>query len=305
MLRWVLGAAATFGLAITFVACGDSGTEPECEPGLEVFCKCRGGVPGTKTCLDDGFSYGECATTEGPCPEIPDTTSSGPTMICTPDEEQTCSCDTGEEGTKLCSSDGLSFGDCTTASGPCGSTMTGTKLLYETCAAGGECLTGVCEGGYCTRSCEDFTVCIDADNDIFNGDCIVLEGGAKQLCAPYCIEQGECAVFGVDSVCGGALTLDEPEPGIHYSFAACANWGEDVIGLPYGTLCDENGDVSYLDSIVNMPCDIGLEGAQTICAFSECSQGCEEDADCPSFDCAVNESLGFGCCLIDDPQCEP
>ncbi|MBK6520419.1 MAG: hypothetical protein IPM79_14490 [Polyangiaceae bacterium] len=284
MLRWLVGGAALAALGLGFVACGDSSTTAgACEPGTEVFCKCRGGFEGTKTCLDDGNSFGECTTPEGSCPEIPDTTSStGPTQICIPDEEVPCTCDeTGDPGNKTCASDGLSFGDCTTVDGPCGSSTTGDKLLYDACATGSECQTGVCDGGYCTRSCEDYTVCYIEADELY-GDCIQLEGGAKQQCAPYCIDQSACAAYGADSLCGGANALDDPSLG----FAACASWGDDVQGMPAGTLCDsETGEVFYLFDLAIMPCDIGLEGIETICLFGECSEGCEENADCPNFDC--------------------
>ncbi|NUP07661.1 MAG: hypothetical protein HOW73_16560 [Polyangiaceae bacterium] len=298
MVRWLLGGVAAIAVGSLFVACGPA-EETLCNPGDEVFCKCRGGFDGTKTCKADGNSFEECTTPEGACPEIPDSnsTTSGPTQICIPNEEVPCTCDDTTEGTKICAGDGLSFGDCTTASGPCGTTTTGDKVLYDACASGSECQTGVCDGGYCTRSCEDWTVCYDDANQLY-GDCIVFDDGQKQQCAPYCTAQDQCAAFGELSLCGGAVALDDPQIG----FAACADWGAEVSGMPYGTICDSStGELFYLgDNIVAMPCDIGLPGVQNVCVFEECTKACETDDDCPNLDCTDTQ---YPCCAS-DPDCQ-
>lgn len=71
MIRSLLGGVA-FGslllLAAAFAACETA--ETLCIAGEEVFCKCPGGLEGTKTCLDDGASYGPCASPEGECAEL-------------------------------------------------------------------------------------------------------------------------------------------------------------------------------------------------------------------------------------------
>ena len=43
-----------------------------CEPGTEIFCRCRGGTPGTKLCNEAGESFSECRLGDGECTEIPD-----------------------------------------------------------------------------------------------------------------------------------------------------------------------------------------------------------------------------------------
>ena len=293
-----LAAVVVGAISLLAGGCGDSGQDTLCTPGTEVFCRCRGGqLSGTQTCAEDGMSLGECTTPEGTCPTVdPSTTTTGSASgICTPGEEIICACEDGTQGSKLCSDDGQSFGDCTTPTGPCGSGMTGTKLLYETCADGTECATGVCSSGYCTRSCETYVDCVDEPNMRF-GDCIVL--GGEQLCAPYCTNQGDCASFGPNNVCGGAVALDDPQ----LSFAACADWGADAIGIPEGTPCDTNtGEVLYLgQNVIMMDCDLGL-AVETVCSFDVCTKGCYENSDCPNADCSSNGSV-IGCCTS-SPTC--
>lgn len=48
-----------------------------CDPGENIFCRCPGGEPGTKTCKNDGNSFEPCETYDGPCPAISTSTSSG------------------------------------------------------------------------------------------------------------------------------------------------------------------------------------------------------------------------------------
>jgi len=300
MFRWFFCGAFLVGTGAALVSCGDSTSETLCEAGTEVFCKCRGGFDGTKTCLDDGLTFGECTTAEGPCPEIEETTSSGTTQICTPDEDVTCSCDNGDEGMKSCASDGLSFSDCMTASGACGTTTVGDKLLFEACAAGGECNTGVCDSGYCTRSCESFEECADPANEIV-GECIRFSAGAKQNCAPFCFDQPECQAYGETILCGGAVALDDDT----FAFAACAEWGAEAVGFKIGTPCDsETGELLYYgENLVEMECHVGLAGVQDVCTFGECTKGCFEDQDCPLTDCSSNGSV-IGCC-VSESDCDP
>lgn len=293
----IVAALALSGVAVSFVACGDSGEDTLCNPGTEVFCLCRGGqVQGTQTCSDDGMSLGECTTPDGTCPTIEDPSTSTSSGICTPTEVIACTCDDGTDGTKTCNDDGQSFTDCTTPMGVCGSGM-GTKLLFEACADGGECTTGVCKGGYCTRSCTTYQDCLDPDHMI-GGDCVPL--GGENTCAPYCIGQDDCAGYGPNTVCGGATALDDP----NIFFAACGEWGDAVGGMPYGTLCDENtGEVLYVDQLIVMECDLGL-GTQDVCTFGVCSKGCYEDADCPTSTAGECSSVNgvIGCCAS-DPEC--
>lgn len=298
MSRWVGIFALMAAASAIFFACEEP-VESLCEVGSEVFCKCRGGDSGTKTCLGDGNSYGECTTNSGSCPEIEDPTSTtGLTPVCLAGEEVPCTCDNDEAGVKLCADDGLSFGDCTVDGGACGS-GSGDKLLYSPCAEGGECLTGTCASGYCTRTCEIFTDCYDDENELY-GDCIALAGNNQ--CAPYCLSQADClSVFGEPSACGGATALDDAD----VAFGACADWGAELQGMPYGTLCDaESGEILIFGGdgqLVVAECSLGAPGVQNYCFADECTKVCYEDVDCPEMNCSSNGSVA-GCCET-EPEC--
>lgn len=95
-----------------------------CNPGDEIFCRCRGGAAGTKTCLDDGNSFGPCQTAWGSCEEIP--TGGGSTTTAT---------NTGGGPP----APGQLLGPCTTDP-ECGGEMT-------------------CPMGFCTKPCTDYQEC--------------------------------------------------------------------------------------------------------------------------------------------------
>jgi len=170
MLRWLLATVVVVGSLGAFVACGGDETTTLCDPGTEVFCKCRGGFEGTKTCLDDGNSFGDCTTDEGSCPDVSQTTST-------------------------------TTGDTTGAGGG----ATGDKGLYDACTDGSECASGTCEG-FCTTTCTSYEQCTDDANMLY-GDCVEYDGGT--FCAPYCTGASECGSYGADVACGGAIALDD------------------------------------------------------------------------------------------------
>jgi hypothetical protein len=65
----------SLGLGLLVLACPEETRDDEpqvCDPGEEIFCRCRGGAAGTKQCLDDGESFGPCLQFSGECTEIPD-----------------------------------------------------------------------------------------------------------------------------------------------------------------------------------------------------------------------------------------
>ena len=259
MVRRTLSALlALCALALAPASCGDATSDTLCEPGTEVFCKCRGGFEGTKTCNAEGSGVGECTTADGPCPEIPDTTSATTSGV-------------------------------TTGAG--GGGTGGTKELFEGCADGSECVSGTCEG-FCTQACTDFNDCPDT------GDCVKYDGGQKQVCAPYCTNQDDCAIYGEAVACGGAVALDDPM----FTFAACATWGAELGGMPYGTLCEADPPtILVFESVVSGDCHLGLSGVQNVCTFGECSQACYEPVDCPQMDCSATNG-NVGCCTS-DPSC--
>jgi hypothetical protein len=76
-LRWL----ALFPIALGFTYCSKAekagnavGTPGFCDPGSEIFCRCKGGAPGTKTCNADGSLFTECHQADGTCPDVPEDT---------------------------------------------------------------------------------------------------------------------------------------------------------------------------------------------------------------------------------------
>ena len=77
----MLSLGVVLGVGALAAACGGSDeTEPFCEAGAFVFCRCQNGDPGTKECNSDGASFAACmAESGGECPEGDDDSSGDPT----------------------------------------------------------------------------------------------------------------------------------------------------------------------------------------------------------------------------------
>lgn len=257
-------------LGLLFVSTAASGAcsgtesatqETLCTPGENIFCRCRGGAPGTKTCKPDGNSFEECVGENGTCQEVVDpTTGSGDT--------------------------GTTTGDPTTTGA--GGGGTGSLALLEPCSADADCKSDLCPMGFCTKDCASYTECVDGQAQ---GECVRLNGNTVQWCVAYCIDQGDCAAFGPDSRCGFAKTLDGA--GLKENtggFPVCADWGDAVQLPPDGTDCPNdapwNGDEDTM-------CHLGFGGAERVCAFGKCTDGCHVDEDCPAgLLCSSTGSLG-------------
>ncbi|MBW2528475.1 MAG: hypothetical protein JRI23_30145, partial [Deltaproteobacteria bacterium] len=105
----------------------DETQETLCNPGDNIFCRCRGGAAGTKQCLSDGDSFGPCETYAGPCDELPETSG-------------------GEGGSEI-------PGGGTKPPPPPGE-------LLSACTSDGECGDGLsCPMGYCTKPCASYEEC--------------------------------------------------------------------------------------------------------------------------------------------------
>jgi len=87
-----------------------------CDPGEQIFCRCLGGEAGTKTCQGDGASFSNCATANGPCPQVSYT------------------------------SGGVVFPSSAATGG-------GSLALYYPCMHDGDCASGSCPMGYCSQPC--------------------------------------------------------------------------------------------------------------------------------------------------------
>jgi hypothetical protein len=250
MLRWarlgvVIVSLGGLALGAAAAACGGDETSTLCDPGTEVFCKCRGGFEGTKTCGEDGASFGECTTAEGACPEISNTTSS-------------------------------SSGDTTSGSG---GGSTGTKQLYEPCADGSECASGTCEG-FCTTTCTSYEECTDDANMLY-GDCVASDGGT--YCAPYCTGASDCSAYGAEVACGGAVALDDATLAFGACAVWGDALAGMPFGTPCDD--QEGTILVLGDYVVPGLCSLDNGGVADVCVFGECTNACFENADCPMMDC--------------------
>ncbi len=296
MMRHALGLSLlAITTALSFAAC-EGETETLCTAAEEIYCNCQGTRdPGTKTCAEDGMSFGPCVGPDGECQEVENSsTSSGDPTECEPDDVQPCTCDDGTTmGETTCESDGSGFGPCLVSGGECAAA--GTLEFFQPCTSDNECLSGICRG-FCTRECQDYMGCVETD-ELF-GDCVDFNGGGTRHCAPYCFSQEECSGF-TEVVCSG---VEDPA----YIFAACGPF-EPPQGMPLGTLCDPT-DNTMLVGDPNNPqtvqafCHLGLAGVENVCIFGECTKGCYEDIDCPNSDCSSDGSVP-GCC-ISSPDCD-
>jgi hypothetical protein len=290
MKRLVLALLVGSAAALAFAACGSEETTggSACDPGEEIFCRCRGGIEGTKTCQDDGQTFGECLTLDGACPEIPDDASSGPggddgdeddgaPPVCFPYDEVPCTCDDGSNGVQVCDPSGDALGVCSAAGAPCadeggatGVTSSsasgggGTGPLLTPCTDASECASGACLMGMCTKECGNWQDCVDGETQ---GECARFAGGSIQLCAPYCTEQNQCVeAYGDESRCGYGVAPDDPG----FAFLVCGDWGADLEVPPLGTSCAED-----------VECHLNLAGVERICIFESCEEGCHVADDCP------------------------
>lgn len=296
MMRHALWASLlSVAVGFSFAAC-EGETETLCTPAEEIYCNCQGTRdPGTKTCADDGNSFGACVGPDGECEEVSTSTSTGDPTECEPDDVQPCTCDDGTTmGETTCESDGSGFGPCLVDGSECAAA--GTLGFFEACTADNQCLSGVCRG-FCTRECADYTECHESD-EVF-GDCVDFGTGTKH-CAPYCFAQADCDPYG-EVWCSG---VDDPT----YIFAACGPFNPPE-GMPYTTVCDEvEGSILAGDpnnpEVVMADCHLGLAGVQNICVFGECSKGCYENIDCPQSDCSQTDGTVPGCCLS-EADCSP
>jgi hypothetical protein len=242
-LFFALLAMSAGALAVAGSCTSTPAQETLCNPGDNVFCRCRGGDPGTKPCQADGQSFGQCESAWGSCDEIPQ----------------------GGNGT------GAGSGAGGEAPPPPPGELLGTCSSDEDC--GGAPM--ICPMGYCTKPCSSYEECVPPA-PAAPGDCVQLGGGP--ICMPYCIEQGDCAAFGADSVCSWT---DQSLPGC--SIVVCANWGPPAFppdGYPYPG-SDQCSCYESCDS--DTMCNLGLPSTSRVCHAGACVEGCcHQASDCPS-----------------------
>ncbi len=288
---WLALAALIAG----FAACGgETDATTACEPGEPIFCKCPGtALEGNKVCKDDGETFEECITPDGPCSELEPTTTGtggGPAQTdCRPGLQIACRCENGDDGMQTCNEDGDGFDECATEDGPCGSGETTTvgaggggagEPLFIPCGSNGECASGVCAMGFCTRECGSIEDCADG---VVEGTCARFEGGTVQVCAPFCSVLQECEeAYGEPSACG--YGVDPSNPGLY--FTVCGDWLGELSPLPQGFPCE-----------VDLDCSLGIVGAERVCTFEECIVGCYVDDDCPGSELCDSEGNYPGSCF--------
>ncbi|MEM9693959.1 MAG: hypothetical protein AAGA56_15535, partial [Myxococcota bacterium] len=158
-----LGFAASF--IAGFVGCGAGEAEPSlCEPGSNVFCRCRGGAAGTKQCGADGNSFGVCESYDGTCDELPRSSGTGPSDAPSLPND---SLPPPPPGTYL--------GACTDAS---------------ECAEGQGCIMG-----FCTHGCDSYVDCASEDADHY-AECAIVPGADSGdylgICSLTCSDQDFC-----------------------------------------------------------------------------------------------------------------
>jgi hypothetical protein len=252
---------AGFGLlALLADGCKDDGALAEgalCTPGENIFCRCLGGHPGTKSCNDDGDAFGECL----PCDPRPTT---GP----------------GQQS----SSSGSSVGGAGPGAGGGGPGVggggTGDAPLLSYCDSNGDCQSGMCRFHYCTMPCTlisecpyPASECVDVEHaeNCNEGDC---------YCMPTCSTAVDCALYNAPpSLCGYTQAID------NWDVTVCAEWGANHALMPFDTDClpfDHDA------------CNLGYQGREVICSEQGiCAKGCYLNVDCPmGKTCSSQGALG-------------
>jgi hypothetical protein len=191
------------GAALALEACNRQASSEDgviCDPGENIFCRCPGGDPGTKSCRPDGKGFEPCVSRSGECPALGPATSS-----------TSSSSGGGEAG---------SGGEGGSGGGP---VFLGT--LYDPCESDEACESGFCPMGYCTRACFRFEDC-----EAPAGDCIRVQDFA--FCLKSCASSQQCVdSYGEPSLCGYAETVD----GLGYTI--CGHWDPAPRLPPEGSQC--------------------------------------------------------------------
>lgn len=197
----LLFVAALVGLG-TLPASGCDGDELPadqlCQPGEEIFCRCPGGAPGTKPCVETGDGFGEC----GPC-DPRETT--GPA---------------GQGGFGLNGGVG-GFGEGGAGQGG----GMGTLSLLSPCSEDDACISGKCRFNYCTIDCGAVSEC-----PYPKSECVSFEG--ESICMPSCQTAVDCVLYEAPpSQCGFTEAVD------NWGVTTCAHWGAAHALKPVGTDC--------------------------------------------------------------------
>ena len=249
LVSLTLALGALLGAVSLGGACDGGSAAPEklCDPGENIFCRCPGGEAGTKTCMPDGQSFAECVGRGGVCQEVggSGTGATGATG-------------TGATGATGTGATGATGNGGAGAGGAGAGGNVGTEPLYAACTDDGDCQSGLCPQGFCTKECAAYDECM-----LGKGECVAFDQ-TTQLCMPNCSSQDDCDPYGSPSACGFAHAVDG------LGVTTCGDWLDELAYPPDGSDCTDDVD-----------CSLGHEGSERICLFQQCTAGCREHADCP------------------------
>lgn len=240
-------------------ASGD-GVDGLCDPGENIFCRCPGGDPGTKTCGQDGETFGEC----GPCVARPTTgpgaqASSGSTSPPSSATTTTTGGMGGQGGVGGSTGEGGGTGD---------------TALLQSCSTDGDCVSGMCRFNYCTIACTKVSDCPYPQSE-----CVTFDS-ANTVCMPTCDQASDCTAYTAPpSRCGFTQAID------NWDVTVCAEWADQHQLKPPGVDCLPFDHTA---------CHLGYLGHETVCTDQGvCAQGCYTNPDCPTGQtCSSQGSLG-------------
>lgn len=250
--------AALVGLATLPTSGCDGETLPAgqlCQAGENIFCRCPGGAPGTKACVESGDAFGDCQ----PCTDRP---STGPGQQ-------------GAGGFGLgpgAGGFGASGGGGDGGAGPGGGS--GTAALLAPCAGDGECASGMCRFNFCTTTCGAVSECPYPASE-----CVPFDA-TMTICMPSCQTASDCLPYEAPpSRCGFTSAVD------NWDVTVCAEWGSAHQLMPPGTDC-----LPFDHSA----CNLGYQQLETVCTEQGvCAKGCYVNNDCPMGQtCSGQGSLG-------------
>jgi hypothetical protein len=258
-----VGGIAAVTLALGFAACSEPEQETDCLPGTELFCRCQGsGDPGTRTCLDDGVTRGECMI-------APDTPC-GDRVECQEGETVFCVCPDGTAGEKECLRDGTSFGDCLVDGVPCPEETDGPATT-STGPGGGAGQGG--SGGGSTGTC--------AHDECEEGD--ALDPGCSACASDLCAADPYCCTTEWDVLCIGKTE--------QYCEGLCGSGPTECAHDP----CAEG---AALESGCD-PCVTSVCAADSVCCDAQGQSGWDQFCVSAAENYSVHPACDGACCAHD------